>query len=74
MVGAYLKYRTPRKRLKMETPFTMLHDEEADLLHLRLIRTRIFVYINDSRKLVTAVWGRKVCGYSKESKSYRVWN
>ena len=60
MVGAYLKNRTPRKRLKMELPFKMLHGEEADLWQLRVIRTIIFVLINDPRKLDAAAWGRKV--------------
>ena len=37
MAAAYLKNRTPHKALKMETPFKMLHGEEADLSHLRVI-------------------------------------
>ena len=37
MTVAYLKNRTRHKALMMETPFKMLHGEEADLSHLRVI-------------------------------------
>ena len=72
MGAANPKNRTPREVPKMETPLKMLHGWEADLWHLRVIRTRIFVRINDSRKLDAAAWRKKVCGYSEESKSCRV--
>ena len=48
MTSSYLKIRTPHKALKMETPFKMLHGEEADLSHLRFIGARISVHIKDS--------------------------
>ena len=69
MVAVYLENATPHKALKMKMPFKMLHDEKADLSHLRVIRQ-----IKDSRKLDAAAWEGNVCGYSEESKSYRVWN
>ena len=74
MEAAYLKNRTPHKALKMETPFKMIHGEEADLSHLRVIEAKTFVHIKDSRNLDAAAWERKVCGYSEESKYNRVWN
>ena len=74
MAAAYLKNRTPHKALKMETPFKMLHGEEAYLSHLRVIGVRAFVYIKDSRKLDPAAWEGKVCDYSEERKYYQVWN
>ena len=43
MAAAYLKNRTPHKALTVETPFKMLHGEEADLSHLRVIGARAFV-------------------------------
>ena len=49
MAAAYLKNRTPHKALKVETPFKMLHVEEADLSHLRVIGVRSFVHIKDSK-------------------------
>ena len=58
----------------METPFNMLHGEEADLSYIHVIGARTFVHIKDSRKLDAAAWEEKVCGYSEKSKSYRVWN
>ena len=53
MGAAYLKDGTPHKVLKMETPFKMLHGEDAHLSHLRLIIliVRTFVHSKDSRKL-----------------------
>ena len=52
----------------------MLHGEKADLSHLCVVRVRTFVHMGDSRKLDTAAWQGKVCGYSKKSKFYGVWN
>ena len=46
--AANFKNRTPKKALKRETPFKMLHGEETDLLHLRIIGVRSFVPIKDS--------------------------
>ena len=72
MAAAYLKHRTPHKAFKTETPFKMLHGEEANLSYLRVIGARPFVHIKNSRKLGAAVWEGKVYGSSEESKSYRV--
>ena len=38
--GVHLKNGTPHKALKMETPFKLLHGEEADLPHYRVIGYR----------------------------------
>ena len=57
-----------------ETPFKMLRGKEADVSHLRIIGVRTSVHMKDSRKLDASVWEGKVCGFSKESKSYQVWN
>ena len=62
MAAAFHEDRTPHKALKMETPFKILHDERVDLLHLRVIGTRTFVRIKDSRKFSTVAWEGKVCG------------
>ena len=45
--AANFKNRTPKKALKMETPFKMLCGEETDLLHLRVIGVRTSVHIKD---------------------------
>ena len=74
MAAAYLKNRTPQKALKVETPFKMLHGEEADLSYLRIMRARTFVHVKNSRKLDAVAWEGNACGYSEERKSYRVWN
>ena len=64
----------PHKVPKIETPFKMLHVEEANHSYLRVIEARAFVHIKDSRKLDAAAREGKVCGYSEKRKSYRVWN
>ena len=69
MAAMHLKNKTPHKALKMETPFNVLHGEQADLSHLRVIGVRTFMYIKDSREVKAAAWERKVCGYSVERKS-----
>ena len=47
--AANFKNRTPKKALKRETPFKMLHGEETDdLLHPRVIGVRTFVHVKDS--------------------------
>ena len=74
MAAVYLKNRGPHGALKMWTPFKMPHGEEADLSHLRVIGVRTCVHIKDSKKLDAAALEEKVCGYSEERKSYRVWN
>ena len=74
MAAAYLKNRTSRKALRIETPFKMVYVEEADLSHLHVIGARIYVHIKDSRKLDAAAWDEKVCGFSEDINSYRVWN
>ena len=74
IVAAYLKNKAPHKALKMELPLKMLHGEEANLWHLRVIIAKTFMNIKDSRKLDAAARERNVYGYGKESKSYRVWN
>ena len=72
MAAAYLNNRTPHKLLKMGTQFRMLHGEKIGLSHLCVIGDRTYVYIKDSRKLDATAWEGKVCGESKEIKSYRV--
>ena len=61
------------KKTQHTHTFKMLHGEEADLSHIRVIGARNFVHIKDSRKLDATAWEGKVCGYSEKSKSYRVW-
>ena len=74
MAAVCFKNRTPHKALKRKTLFKMLHGEEADTSHLRVIGARTFVHIEDARKLDAATWKGEVFGYSEEKKSYRVWN
>ena len=73
MAAVCLKNRTPHKALTMKTSFSMLHGEKADPQHLRVIGARTFVHIKNSRKLDAVAWEGKVCDYSEEKKSYRVW-
>ena len=74
MAAAYLNKRAPHKELEIKTPFKVLHGKETDLWHLCVIESRTFVHIKDSKKLDAMAWEGKLCGYSLENKSYRVWN
>ena len=65
MAAAYLMNRTPHKALNMETPFNMLHGQEADLSHLHVIEVRIFVHTKDYRTLETAAWEGNVCAIER---------
>ena len=74
MAAVYFKNRTSHNAFKTETPFKMLHGEEADPSHIRVIGARHFLHIKDSRKVDAAAWEGKVCDYSEERRSYRVWS
>ena len=63
MAATHLKNRTLHKALKMETPFKMLHGEEANLSHLCINRARTVVHINDSRNMDATAWEGQVYGY-----------
>ena len=52
--AAYLKNMAPHTALKREALFKMLHGEEVDLSHLRIIGARTLVYIKNSGKLDVA--------------------
>ena len=75
LTTSYLCNRVPHSALKMETPYKVLYGKEADLSHLKIIGSRVFVHIKDSTKLGHTSWEGMVCGFSEnESNSYRVWN
>ena len=49
--------------------------KEANLLHLKIICARAFVYIKDAKKMEPKSREGMLCGFSEnEALSYRVWN
>lgn len=73
--AAYLANRTPHSALNMGTPYKALHGKEATLQHLRTIGSRAFVHIEThTKKLEDRSWEGRFCGYSQDTKAYRIYN
>ena len=73
--AAYLANRTPHSALNMATSYKDLHGKEATLQHLRTIGSRAFVHIEaHTRKLEDRSWEGRLCGYSQDTKAYRICN
>ena len=73
--AAYLANRTPHSALNMGTPYKALHGKDATLQHLRTIGSRAFIHIEmHTKKLEDKSWEGRLCGYSQETKTYRIYN
>ena len=73
--AAYLANRTPHSALNMGTPYKTLRGKEATLQHLRTIGARAFVHIEThTKKLEDRSWEGRLCGYSQDTKAYRIYN
>ena len=71
----YLANRTPHSALNMGTPYKTLRGKEATLQHLRTIGARAFVHIEThTKKLEDRSWEGRLCGYSQDTKAYRIYN
>ena len=67
--------RAPHKALEMETPYKRMHGKDANLKMLRTIGARAFVHVETyTQKLAAKAWEGKLCGYSTDSRAYRVYN
>ena len=75
LTAAYLSNRSPHSALGMQTPYKKIYGEEADLSLLTIIGTRAFVRIETyTKRLGDKAWEGRLCGYSQESKAYRIYN
>ena len=52
-----------------------MHDKEADLSAFRAVGSTAFVHIEtQTPKLGDKAWEGKVCGFSQDSRAYRIYN
>ena len=73
--AVYLSNRVPHAALGNITPYRALYDKDANLEHLRAIGGRAFVRVEThTRKLDRKAREGRLCGYSIDSKSFRIYN
>ena len=54
----------------METPFKRLYGKEANLLNLKIVGARAFVYIENVKKLEPKSWEGMMCGFNEDDALY----
>ena len=74
--ATYLANRSPHSTLEGATPYSKMHNLEPDLTGLRAIGARaLFVHRETyTKKLEDRAFEGKLCGYSHNSKAYRIYN
>ena len=73
--AAYLSNRSPHSALGGATPYFRMHNKEADLSGLRAIGARAYVHREIyTRKLDDRVFEGKLCGFSQDSRTYRIYS
>ncbi|CAN0317868.1 unnamed protein product, partial [Scytosiphon promiscuus] len=73
--AVYLSNRSPHAALGGATPFSKMHGKEAVMSDLRAIGARAFVHIETyTTKLGDKAWEGKLCGFSQNSRAYRIYN
>ena len=71
----YLANRSPHSTLEGATPYSKMHNLEPDLTGLRAIGARAFFHRETyTKKLEDRAFEEKLCGYSHNSKAYRIYN
>lgn len=72
--AAFPANRAPHKVLENETPYKRMHGRDANLRMLRAIGARAFVHVEiHTQKMDAKAWEGKLCGYSTDSRAYRVY-
>ncbi|CAM9968021.1 unnamed protein product, partial [Ectocarpus fasciculatus] len=75
MTAVYLSNRSPHSALGGVTPYFKMYGKEADLSCLRVIGARSFVHHERyTKKLSDRAFEGKLCGFSRDSKAYRIYN
>ena len=75
LTAAYLSNRSPHSALGGTTPYFRMYNKETDLSGLRAIRVRAFVHHETyTRKLDDRAFEGKLCGFSQDSRAYRIYN
>ena len=73
--AAYVSNRSPHSPLEGATPYFRMHNREEDLSGLRTIGGRVFVHRKTyTRKLDDRTFEGKLCGFSQDSRAYRIYN
>ena len=73
--GHILSQQVPHSTLEGATPYSKMHNLEPDLTGLRTIGARAFVHRETyTKKLEDRAFEGKLCGYSHNSKAYRIYN
>ena len=73
--AAFLVNIAPHKTLEMGTPYKRMYDKDANLTMLRTIGARAFVHVETcTQKPAAKAWEGKLCGFSTDSRAYRVYN
>ncbi|CAM9967302.1 unnamed protein product, partial [Ectocarpus sp. 12 AP-2014] len=73
--AVYLSNRVPHATLGNNTPYKALYGKDAKLGHLRVIGARALVHVETrTRKLDPKAWEGRLCGYSMDNKSFRIYN
>ena len=73
--GHILSQQVPHSTLEGATPYSKMHNLEPDLTGLRAIGARAFVHRETyTKKLEDRAFEGKLCGYSHNSKAYRIYN
>ena len=73
--ATYLANRSPHSTLEGATPYSKMHNLEPDLTGLRAIGARASVHRETyTKKLEDRAFEGKLCGYSHNSKAYRIYN
>ena len=72
--AAHSSNRSPHSGLGGATPYFRVHNKKADLLGFRAIGARAFVHRETcTRKLDDRVFEGKLCGFSQDSRAYRIY-
>ena len=73
--AVYLSNRVPHTALGNITPYKALYGKDADLGQLRAIEARTSVRVEShTRTLDPKSWEGRLCGYSMDSKLFRIYN
>ena len=73
--AVYLSNRSPHSALGGPTQYFRMHNKEADLSGLRAIGAKAFVHRETyTRKLDDRAFDGKLCGFSQDSRAYRIYN
>ena len=73
--AVYLSNRSPHAALGGATPFSKMHNKEADIFVLRVIGARAFVHTETyTTKLGAEAFEGKLCGFRPKSGAYPIYN